>query len=331
MRRGLDDRLGRVIGAIVAGRPEDEVYALWRELTAADVAAAEEQRMRGASLPPVRAGLEEEIQDIAAHRVSRGPAAPPDAVDVAVVLQRGGGLDMSVLVASLLEHASRPLHVWVLARTGTSGGPKRVAARFPQVTVTRVPVGDLAEPLPLVIGDLLPEVERAVLLPLPSVATADVAELADLDLGGHVLAAPSQIGRNVSGFGVIHDAAKRLGRRTDASSALRRTAHARHAFDFDAFRTDVLVVDLRRARSEGLAAQALPLVQEFGLDATEALHYVFGPGRAVVPDRWATVPTRMPVRGPGLLHWADRIKPPQAELTPERDRWRHYARPLRRG
>ena len=144
-----------------------------------------------------------------------------------------------------------PLHVWVLARTGTSGGPKRVAARFPQVTVTRVPVGDLIEPLPLVIGDLLPEVERAVLLPLPSVATADVAELADLDLGGHVLAAPSQIGRNVSGFGVIHDAAKRLGRRTDASSALRRTAHARHAFDFDAFRTDVLVVDLARARSEG--------------------------------------------------------------------------------
>jgi hypothetical protein len=38
----------------------------------------------------------------------------------------------------------------------------------------------------------------------------------------------------------------------------------------------------------------------------------------------------MPVSGPGLLHWADRIKPAQPELTPERDRWRHYARPLRR-
>jgi hypothetical protein len=218
----------------------------------------------------------------------------------------------------------------VLAHPGTGGGTKRLAASFPQVTVSRVPVGQVGDPVALLLADLLPETERAVVLPLPAVATADVAELADLDLGGHVLAAPTQIGRNVSGFGVIHDAAKRLGRRTGASSALRRTAHARHAFDFDAFRTDVLVMDLARGRRERLADQALPLVDEFGLDETEALHYLLGPGRAVVPDRWATVPTRMPVRGDGLLHWADRVKPPQAELTPERDRWRDYARPLRR-
>ena len=89
-------------------------------------------------------------------------------------------------------------------------------------------------------------------------------------------------------------------------------------------------MDLAKARRERLAEQALPLVQEFGLDDLEALHYLVGPGRAVVPDRWATVPTRMPVRGPGLIHWADRIKPPQPELVAEQDRWRHYARPLRR-
>ena len=330
MRRSLDDKLGLVIGAILAGRPEDEVYGLWRELTAGDVAAAERQRTRGTRLPAVRASVRDEVRDAVARTVTTGPAPPADAVDCAVVLRRGGGLDLAVLVASLLEHASRPLHMWVLAHPGTGGGTKRLAARFPQVTVSRVPVGQLGDPVALLLADLLSEVERAVVLPLPAVATADVAELADLDLGGDVLAAPTQIGRNVSGFGVIHDAAKQLGRRTDASSALRRTAHARHAFDCDAFRTDVLVVDLARARGERLADQALPLADEFGLDETEALHYLLGPGRAVVPDRWATVPTRMPVRGAGLLHWADRVKPPQAELTPERDRWRDYARPLRR-
>jgi hypothetical protein len=329
MRRGLDDRLGQVVGAIATGRPEDEVYGLWRELTVDDVAAAEQQRTRGVRLPRVRAGLDEDVRGIAARSVTRGPEPPADAIDCAVVLRRGGGLDLAVLVASLLEHASRPLHVWVLAGEGTGGGPKRLAATFPQVTVTRVPVGRLADPLPLLIGDLLPDVDRMVMLPLPAVATADVAELANLDLGGHLLAAPTQIGRGVSGFGVIHDAAKRLGRRTGASSALRRTAYTRHAFDFDAFRTDVLVVDLPRAHRERLAQHALPLVQEFGLDAAEALHYLVGPDRAVVPDRWATVPTRMPVRGPGLLYWADRIKPHQAELVPERDHWRRYAHALR--
>jgi hypothetical protein len=326
MRRKLDDSLGRVIGAIVAGRPEEEVYGLWRELTADDVAAAERVRTRGVRLPTVT----RPVEDVVGRTIRRGPEPPSDAVDVAVALRRGGGLDLSVLVASLLEHASRPLHVWVLAHPGTTGGPKRLAASFPQVTVSRVPIGALSETAVLNLGELLPGVDRAVVLPLPAVATADVAELAVLDLDGRLLAAPAQIGRNASGFGVIHDAAKRLGARREASSGLRRTAHARHTFDFDAFRTDVLVIDLARAREERLADQALPLVEEFGLDDAEALHYLLGPGRAVVPDRWATVPTRMPVRGPGLLHWADGIKPPAAELVPERDRWREYARPLRR-
>ena len=203
MRRKLDDVLGQVIGAIVAGRPEDEVYGLWRELTAEDVEAAERERTRGVRLPKV----ERPVGDAVERTLRRGPAPPADAVNCAVVLREGGGLDLSVLVASLLEHATRPLHVWVLAHPGTAGGPKRLAASFPQVTVSRVPVGRLGTSGVLHLGDLLPGAERAVVLPLPAVATADVAELADLDLGGHVLAAPTQIGRNVSGFGVIHDAA----------------------------------------------------------------------------------------------------------------------------
>jgi len=36
------------------------------------------------------------------------------------------------------------------------------------------------------------------------------------------------------------------------------------------------------------------------------------------------VPTRMPDLGPGLLYWADGVKPSQPELVPERDRWRAY-------
>lgn len=329
MRRSLNDKLGQVIGAILAGRPEEEVYGLWRELTAGDVAEAERQRLRGFELPPAPAGIAAQVQDVVERTTTTGPAPAADAVNSAVELRRGGGIDLLVLVASLLEHTDRPLHMWVLAHPGTGGGTKRLAKHFPQVTVSRLEVGGLDAPVSLLLPDLLPQVDRVVSLSLPALADADVAELADLDLGGHLLAAPTQIGRNVSGFGVIHDAAKRLGRRTDAAAALRRTAHARHAFDFDAFRADVLVMDLARARWEGLADQALPLVEEFGLDDVEALHYLLGPGRAVVPDRWATVPTRMPVRGPGLIHWADGVKPSQQEVTPEQERWREHARPLR--
>jgi hypothetical protein len=52
--------------------------------------------------------------------------------------------------------------------------------------------------------------------------------------------------------------------------------------------------------------------------------------RAALPARWAAVPTRTPAADAALLHWADRVKPWDAPMTPERDRWRHYARKLRR-
>jgi hypothetical protein len=86
-----------------------------------------------------------------------------------------------------------------------------------------------------------------------------------------------------------------------------------------------MVLDVARLRREGFREQALALVKEFGLNELEVLQYLFGPERAAIPARWAVVPTRTPERAPGLIHWADRVKPWHPQLTPERNRWRAYA------
>ena len=322
MREDIDGKLEQVFRAILTGRPEDEVYALWRELTADQVAEAERRRDEG--VPPAPA-VEPELEAVQEKAVTRGTTAD-DAIHVGIVVPRGGANDVSVLVASLLEHASRPLHVWVLGLPGSGKVEERLGQRFPDLAVTRTWIRDLGETTArLLIADLLSDVERLVVLPLPAVATADVAELADLDLGDHALAAPLRPGtKEVSGFGVIHNAALRLDERTELSGALRRTAHARHRFDFDAFTHDVLVLDLARLRAERFGERALELVQQYGLDDLEVLHYLFGPEHAELPQRWATVPTRTPEREPGLLYWADGVKPSQPELTAERERWRAY-------
>jgi lipopolysaccharide biosynthesis glycosyltransferase len=231
----------------------------------------------------------------------------------------------------------------VLALPGADADDQRLADAFPQITLSWVPLAglnrDLRTPAAkqpstanvarLLLADLLPAVDRLTLLPLPAVATGDIAELAGLDLGGHALAAPTRPGtKGSSGFGLIHAAAGRLTRRTQAAATLRRTAHARHTYDFDAFTDDVLVLDLARMRAEDFSGQALPLVEQFGLNSLEVLHYLTGRDRAIVPEHWATVPTRTPIRGPGLIHWADRVKPWQSVLTPERERWRRLAATL---
>jgi hypothetical protein len=262
-----------------------------------------------------------------------------DRLHCAVVLPEKGVRSLSVLVASLLEHTSRPLHLWVLALP-RARGRDRLRAEFPQVAISWVPLRGIARglalpsgerPAPetvgrLLLADLLRDVDRLVVLPLPAVATADIAELADLDLGGDALAAPTvDSSSGLSGFGVIDTAADRLGERGDVAAELRRTAHARHAFDFDAFSADVMVLDLARLRQDGFGARAVALVERFGLDHREAMHALVGPARAGVPARWAIVPTHTSLRQPGLIHWADGVKPWHQVLTPERDVWRAYA------
>jgi hypothetical protein len=338
MRDGLLAKLERVFTAILSGRSEADVYGLWREITAADVAAAEARRRGERTLPAPVEDVPARLARTVPKPVTPGRAG--DAVHCAVVVPKGTGRRLPALVASVLEHASRPLHLWLLGLPGTGPVHRHVTDRFDEPAVSLLPARGLrrglATPsgvrpsaetvLRLLLPDALADVDRLVVLPLAAIATADVAELADLDLGEHGLAAPRTHGRDeASGFGVIFAAADRLRDRPDAAAALRRTALARHAFDFDAFTHDVLVLDLERLRRERFSAQALALVREYGLDDTEVLHLLFGPDRATVPDRWAAVPTRMPPQGAGLIHWADGVKPWQAPLTPERELWRRYA------
>jgi hypothetical protein len=280
IREGLLRKLQHVHGAILTGRPEAEVYELWRELNAADVEAARERLARPARLPPADPAFERRVRRAVEKTVAHG--APPDRpVHCAVALSKGEGRALEALVDEL---RGQSLHLWILARPGTGAIERRLADR---AAVSRVPVRGLRKVTTLVLAHLLPAIDRIVLLRPDALAGADGAALAELDLGGHAFAAPDRPG--VSGFGVIHRAAARLRDRTEAASELRRTAHARHRFDFDAFGGELLVLDLDRMRRDRFSSQALPLVQQFGLRELEVLHYLAGPDRATIPPATFTL------------------------------------------
>ena len=163
IRAGLLDRLEQVHAAILTGRPEAEVYALWRELTAADVSAAEERRMRPLRLPPVAP----EIGAADRSARSRGPSpaarAADAAVHCAVVLPQGGGRGAAGAGrARCSEHASRPLHLWVLARPGTGGGGAARARSSPRSASAACRSAGSARIVRLALPDLLPDVDRLV-------------------------------------------------------------------------------------------------------------------------------------------------------------------------
>jgi hypothetical protein len=316
-------RLEPVLGAIVAGATEDEVYALWRETVAPEVEHARARHSAPATVAPLAVEPEALAADVAARTDGS------DAVDV-VFLPGGSEIErVAPAVAAVDRTAAGPLRVWVIG-SGLADVVLPEVSTSTQVRVVDTDTLDLdavgvpaaQRPHSVLLGHLLPDVDRAVLLPVDGVVLTDVAELAATPLQGHVVGARSTSGPDPSGFGVLYRAARRLDDVPDTAYELYRRIHARHVFDFDAFDTGVLVLDLARMRSSGFAAEALALMRDFRLTAREVLHLVTGPHRAELDPTWDHVPTRdVPTPAPGLVHWVDATKPWHAAYVARQELW----------
>lgn len=314
IRDGIDGLLEQVLPLAFSGASVDEVYTRWRDVTAPLVAAARARFEAPAVETPLQTTLPAQV---AARRAATPADVPADAIHVVVQMRKGQRPVLRRLIDSVAEHTTAPVHVWVLHR----GLDPRVAdlARG-TVTTTDVDLGDLAVDLVqpdgstadagqvvrLVTTDLLADVDRFVVLPIASVLSEDLATLAATDLEGHLVAAATSVGvRAISGFHVIHAAARNLGAtrlpdRAARAAELRRSVHQKHAFDFDAFDSDLMVVDAARAREQGLLAALAGWMEHYGLSYRAALHAVVGPDRAVVPERWNVLPDRSAVTDPAL-------------------------------
>jgi hypothetical protein len=320
--------------AILAGTEADEVYALWAELNADQVAAALRRRAETHPMPQARVDLRAELSTVATP--SNDWSVDPASLNVAVLVSDGGEARLPVLLGSVLANTERPVTFWLVSRQLTEADVSNLravsgAARINLVNThgigadLRTPDGrtpSLAGIDLFVLPDLLSAVDRLVVLPDAAVVSANIGELADLDLHGHLLAAPTVNGlRGSSGFGLLHAAGNRLGSQTRSATELRRRAHARHRFDFDAFELSVLVVDAAQWRERDLLATYVPYIEEFGLTVRDLLHFEIGPHRAEVPPRWHVVPTRSPVDDPALVRWVDEPTPWSEFAAPERERW----------
>jgi hypothetical protein len=351
MREGILAKLEVVLTEVFRGTSPDKVYALWRDVAGPEVEAARRRHAAPSLMPAAKT-------DLVADAISlRSQASPPpgssdvareddgDTIDVVVHAPRGRSRQLKVLFSTLARAASRPVRVTVLTRApalderdlrrSVPGLDVRVLRTTGLCTALRRLDGSKPAPRDidlLALPHLLEDVDRAVVLPVDSVALGDVAELADLDLGGGLAAAPTVVGsRGTSGFGLLHSAAGRLGARTAASTELRRQAHARHVFDFDAFESDVLVLDLAEMRRRSIVETYVPYVEEFSLTYREILLLEVGPARAVVPERWHVVPGRSAVTDPALVHWADPGKPWSDDAVPEQELWLEAESGLRAG
>lgn len=325
MRANMRDRLEPALTAIFEGKSREEVYEIWRSTVAPEVEAARARHAGHVEIPVARATAAQLVSTVDV------PAADGsgEAIDLVLTPTATQIERLAPVLRSAAARSSRPLRAWIVSREPqpadlrvdgvdvrwidtSSIDPGRVGVREPRVL-------DRA-----LLADLVPA-ERVVLLPVDAAVGADLAELADLDLGDALFAARRTSRPNGSGFAVLYGAARRLDAAPDTAYEFYRDIHGRHVFDFEAFDTDVMVLDLASQRAEGLSDQLLPAMEHYRLDDRDALHYLAGPRRAELAEEWAHVPDRESVREPKLRHWADGVKPWSSSYVTGAEHWKAHA------
>lgn len=343
MRADLLAKLAAVLGAILAGKGEADVYALWRELCARDVARAKARRAEVPPIAPPSFDVAAACSAIRAGQVRRErSASAPDGAEINVAVALDGNLksELVVVVEAMVTNSSRPLHLWILCREHGSDDFQRFAEMFPEVTVTWLPCDEVDYgPVPgmlrhitvstmdrLLLPDLLPELDRLVYHDLDALPLGDLAELHDWELAGAPLAARSAVARHVdSGLVNIGRIAGRLRENPQRAHDLLRRMHARHDYDFAAFNAGILVLDLARMRADAFTRKYLPFVEQYGMNDQEVLNCYAGADRAVLPPEWNALPTQEVVSDPKIIHWAGALKPWKREYVQFREVWKEYA------
>lgn len=342
MRDGIRSKLLAVLTAILDGKPAEEVYAIWREVCAQDVAAAMERRNTVPRIAPPSFDVAAACATVRSEQTVVERTAPaPAGDDVHVALALDGNLkdEMRVVVESMIDNCSRPLHLWILCREHSQRDFDEFAALFPEVTTTWLPCdhvdyGPVLGMLRhitvstmdrLLLPDLLPELDRILYHDIDALPLGDVAELYDWDLQGHPLAGRSAVAEHViSGFSNMYRSAKRLRETPAASHDLVRRMHARHDYDYTAFNAGILVFDLARMRADEFSRDFIPYVELYGMNDQEVLNCYAGPNRAVLPPQWNSLPTQELVVDPKIIHWAGPLKPWKPQYVLLREEWQHY-------
>jgi lipopolysaccharide biosynthesis glycosyltransferase len=339
MRTGILDKLEAVIERILASDPEEAVYARWRRLCEADVAAARERLQE--PYPVLRSPfpVAAECERIRASRRDFGPveATGESTVDVALALDGNLRDALPIAIEGIVTNTARRLHLWILTRGLRDQYFERLADDFSALALTFLPCDAVQFPSVtgrpqhitmsamdrLLLPELLPTVSRIVYLDVDTLTLGDIGELYDTELEGFPLAArSSRLQSGSSGFHHVWRAASRLSPKV--ASELRRRMHTTFRFDFRVFYSGTMVLDLERMREDEFCERYIPWVERYRMTEEPLLNCYLGPDRKVLPKQWNAFPSQEIVEDPKLIHWIGPIKPWDAGYVPLGEIWDRY-------
>jgi len=325
IRQGILTKLDAVYRVILSGASEEEVYARWAEVTADDVAFAQQVR-DAATAKPI-----EQVVDIAhvIHSAENLTKHYPRSIEgvggeVNVELSLDGNFktQMLVMVQSILENTQRPVHFWVLARDHSESDYELAARLFPRASFTWIPTDEIdygtiksmishttvATMDRLLLPLFLPKESRALHLDLDALCIGDVGELFDIELNGAAIGARESQGDLLqSGFAEVRSIA--AGLPSDRARELVARSHSVRTFDYDVFNAGVMVLDLEKMREDDFVGNYLPFASHFGMHDQNVLNLYSGGTFTRFGYEWNNLARDESIEGGKFIHWAGSRKP----------------------
>lgn len=325
IRQGILGKVQSVMTLILAGTDEAEVYRTWAELCADDVAYAQQVRDEINATPLPQAIDVKSAVESARALAKHFPATQPgvgEEVHVELSLDGNFKTQMYVMVESVLENTSRPIHFWVLARDHDEADFELVARLFPRASFTWIPTdsvdyGDIHGMIThttiatmdrLLLPLLMPDVAKVIHLDLDAIALGDIGELYDTDVADVPLAARTrQDDALQGGFKVLRGNAADL--TADLSREFIARTHSRIAYDFHAFNAGIMVLNLERMRADNFVDEFLPYASRYGLHDQDVLNAYAGGTRKVFGAEWNIIARDESIENAKIIHWAGGVKP----------------------
>jgi lipopolysaccharide biosynthesis glycosyltransferase len=315
-----------VLGAILDGRGEDEVYALWRDVNAPAVAAAEKRRHDVPPVPPPSFDVEAIVRATNARSIvveRSEPAGEGAEVNIEFSVDGNFKHPLDIVLESIVKNTSRPVRAFVLCRDFTSADFERMAKLFPTVSFVWLPTdnvdyGDVHGMLKhvtvatmdrLLLPNLLTDVDRIIHYDLDTVCIGDIGELFDVDMGDVSVSARDQRHPfNGSGYLSMINLATRARSVALSIESMQRLTTL-HPFDFRNFNAGVMVLNLKKMREDDFAHNFLPLVERLGYNGQTIMNHYAGSTYHEFPRAWNAYPRYELVPDAKTLHF---LGPPKA-------------------
>lgn len=309
IRTGILDKLSVIIPLIASGASENEVYAKWAEITEADMAVADEY-LATAHLPDATSA-----EIAAAVGTAERPQPEAGTTDVYLSVNKGEEHLVGAAAQSVDDHASGPYRLWVASGALTADRVDDIGSKLARGTVrvldsVSVPGMDESEELvQALLPTLFADHEQLVVIPAAAEASADIMELASMELGTSLLAAKRDVRKTrTSGLTLMRRVASSFNDDYEGALDFVFASHSTLNEDFVLFDPQVAVLNLARLRSEGVVERVIGLLKTVGINYVDSLQIAVGGRYTELDTDWNVRAHWETSDSPKVVNWRRQVR-----------------------